>query len=259
MRKSAVIMPLAFLLTGIIGFFIRRWELDTVIDNATGLAEKNAPVTVLLIGISVAVILAAMLTAILTSVRTKADREYARAFKPGSFLYVGLSFFLGLGWIVAIVLQYFSLRSTGIITIIDWIFMLLAVLSAISVVILAMGAYTRRTGAGMLVFSIIPSLFFCFWLIILYKDNAKNPVLIDFCYQSLAIAASALSFYFSAGYAYKKASPGWTVFSFLTSIFFCIVVLADSIGLPIKLMFGIIAIVSWINANAFIGNLKSKD
>ena len=83
MRKSAVIMPLAFLLTGIIGFFIRRWELDTVIDNATGLAEKNAPVTVLLIGISVAVILAAMLTAILTSVRTKADREYARAFKTG--------------------------------------------------------------------------------------------------------------------------------------------------------------------------------
>ncbi len=259
MRKSAVIMPLAFLLAGVLGFFVRRQELATVFDSVTGLAERYAPITVLLICLSAAVILSSLVIAIVVSSRHKADKDYSRAFAPGSFSYVGLSFILGLGWLAAVVLRFIRLRSSGIITIIDWIFILLAVLSAVSVIILAMGAYTRRRGAGMTVFSVIPSLFFCFWLIILYKDNATNPVLLDYCYECLAIAGAALSFYFGAGYAFRKSAPGWTLFSYLVTIFFCVIVLADGIGLPSQLIFGITAVVSWINAHAFIRNLKSKD
>ena len=259
MRKSAVIMPLVALLAGVLGMFVRRRELATVFDSATGLAESYAPSSVLLISLSAVIIMLSVVIAVVVSGRSKAERDYTRAFEPDSFLYVGASFVFGVGWLAAVVLQFIRLRSVGIMTIIDWFFMLLAAIAAVSVIILAIGAYTRRRGSGMIVFSIIPSLFFCYWLIILYKDNATNPVLLDYCYQSLAIAAAALSFYFAAGYAFKKAAVGWTLFSYLITIFFCVVVLADSVGLPIRLMFGIIAVVSALNANAFVRNLKDKD
>ncbi len=259
MRKSAVILPLAALVAGALGLFVRRNELTTVFDSTTGLAERYAPVTVLLIGLSVAVIVLSAVAGIVIASRQQAEKDYSRAFTPGGFLYVGASFVLGVGWLAAVVLQYVRLRSVGIVTLIDWIFMLLATLSALSVIILALGAYTRRRGAGMVTFSVLPSLFFCFWLIILYKDNATNPVLIDYCYESLAIAGAALSFYFGAGYAFRKAKPGWTIFSYLVTIFFCVVVLADNIGLPIRLMYGITGAVSWINLNVFVKNLKGKN
>jgi hypothetical protein len=259
MRKSAVMMPLAFLLAGVLGLFVRRWELDTVFDSATGLTARYAPVTLLLIGLSAAALVLSAVLGIVVASRHKAEPEYGRAFKPGSFRYVGASFIFGLGLLAAVVLQYFRRSATGIVTIIDWIFLLLAALTAVSVILLAMGAYTRRRGGRMILFSIIPPLFFCFWLIVLYKDNAKNPVLLDYCYQSLAIAASALSFYFGAGYVFKKPAVGWTVFSNLITVFFCVLVLADNVGLPLRLIFGIVALVAWINANAFIRNLKPKD
>ena len=259
MRKSAVFMPLIALLVGVLGFFVRRKELASVFDNDTGLAERSAPISLLLIALSAAVIIAAVIIAIIVSVRKKAEKDYSRAFTPGGFFYVGASFVLGLGWLVAVVLQFLRLRSSGIITIIDWIYLLLALLTAVSVIVLALGAYTRRRGAGMIVLSIMPSLFFCFWLIVLYKENATNPVLLDFCYQSLAVAAAALSFYFGAGYAFGKAAPGWTVFSYLVTCFFGIVSIADNAGLPIQLMFGITAIVSGLNLGVFTGNLKDKN
>jgi hypothetical protein len=42
------------------------------------------------------------------------------------------------------------------------------------------------------------------------------------------------------------------VFSYLITIFFCVLVLADNVGLPLRLIFGLVALVAWINANAFI-------
>ena len=60
MRKSAVVIPLLALIAGGLGLLIRRIEINTAFEAATGFVKRGAPVTAILIAVSaVAVILAA--------------------------------------------------------------------------------------------------------------------------------------------------------------------------------------------------------
>lgn len=259
MRKSAVVISVFALIAGIIGYLLRSQEVNTVFESVTGLAERNALVTVILISLSALVIVLAVVFAVSISSRYKAENAYTQAFKSNSFIYFAVSFLIGMIWLAAAVIYFFSQRTSGVLTVIDVVFVFLALLSAVSVIVLAHGTFIRRSGNEMMLFSVIPSLFFCFWLVILYKDNAANPVLLSFGYQSLAIAACALSYYFSAGFAFGKAVTGRAVFTYIVTIFFCIVVLADPISLPVKLIFVITVVNMLMSTLLFINNLKSRN
>ena len=258
MRKSAVVIPLLALAAGIAGFFIRRTELATAFETATGFAKRGAPITVILIVVSAAVLILAAVAGILVSSRMKAENDYSRAFKPKSFLYLGVSVVLGVIWLAADVMYFIDVYGKGTAGVLDIIFVFLAAASAFSVIFLSRGVFTGRGRTEMMIFSVVPSLFFCFWLILLYKNNAANPVILSFAYQCLAIAAAALSYYFSAGFVYRKAVTGKTVFSFIVTIFFCTLVLADHTGWPLRLIYGLTVVGTAANAVVFIRNLKPK-
>jgi hypothetical protein len=272
MRKSAVVVPILALVTGLVGFFFRKMEVSTVFDPVTGLAKRGASVTTLMIGIAVLAAVIAVVSAVLTVRRYASEPEYTRAFAPRGMAYLGVSFLASAAWLVGSI-WYFAgqmaaravpegvvpMPGAGAFSIIDLLFTVLAALSAISVIILARRAYKGSAGSEMLVFSVIPSIFFCFWLVVLYKNNAANPILLSYCYQTLAIAAAALSTYFSAGYVFGKAPTGKTIVSFFLAIFFCMVVLADNIGLPLKLLFGATAVIVLINTVVFLRNLKPRN
>jgi hypothetical protein len=259
MRKSAVAVPISALIAGAFGFIIRSMEVNTAFESATGFAKRGATSTTILIVLSVLVIVLALLYAVLTGRRLKAENDFSKAFAPKGFLYLGVSFLLALGWIVADVLYFFDKSGAGAVTILDIIWIFLAAVTAFSLIFLARGAYKGRGGTELLLFSIIPSIFFCYWLIILYKDNAANPVLLSYSFQTLAIAAVTLSFYFSAGFVFKKTVTGRALFSFLISIFFCAVVLADHISLPVRMFFGITLVFQLMNSIVFIRNLKRRE
>jgi hypothetical protein len=259
MRKSAVAIPIIALIAGAFGFLFRQMEINTAFERVTGFAKRGALSTTLLLVLSVLVIILATLFAVLTRNKYKAENDYSKAFAPKGFLYIGVSFILGLGWIIADVFYFLNKRAAAALTVIDFIWIFLAAVTAFSLVFLARGAYKGRSGTEMLLFSIVPPIFFCFWLIVLYKDNAANPVLLSYCFQCLAIAAATLSFYFSAGFVYKKAVTGRALFSFLITIYFCAVVLADTVILPVKVFFGIMLILHFIASVVFIRNLKQKD
>lgn len=268
MRKSAVAVPLFALIAGAIGFILRQMEVNTGFESATGFAKRDFTVTLILIGLSALVIILAAVFAIKARQKFKAENDYIKAFAPKGFLYIGAAIVLGISWVVADVLYFLDERAAGLsliesvpgsgISAIDYIFVFLALITAISLIFMARGAFKGRSGTEMLLFSIVPSIFFCYWLIILYKDNAANPVLLSYSYQCIAIAAAALSYYFSAGFVYKKAATGRSLFSFLVTIYFCTVVLADNITLPIKLFFAVTMIIQFINTVVFIRNLKQK-
>lgn len=269
MRKSAVVIPLAALLAGAIGFIIRQMEVNTGFDSATGFAKRDFQVTNILIGLSVLVIVLAAVFALLASRKYKAENDYTKAFAPKGFVYIALSFILGIGWLAADVLYFIEKRAAALsdamalpapgVNVIDYIFVFLAAVTAVSLLLMARSAYRGHGGSELIAFSVAPSIFFCFWLIILYKDNAANPVLLSYCYQCLAIAAATLSAYFSAGFVFKKSVTGKTLFSFLLTIFFCAVVLADHVILPIKLFFGVTMLFQLMNTVVFIRNLKRKE
>jgi hypothetical protein len=268
MRKSAVVMPLLALVAGVVGFFLRRTEVDTVFNPVTGLASTDAPVTILLIGLSALAVVGAAVFAAAISRRYKAETEYTRAFAPRGFLYLAVSFLLGLVWLASAAWYFVEKRAAalsampagfaGRVSVVDFIFTVLAALSAISVIILARGAYKGKGGSEMLLFSVIPPVFFCFWLVILYKENAANPVLLAYCYQVLAIAAATLGYYFSAGFVFGKAVTGRAIASILAAVYFCTLVIADGISQPMKLMFGVTAVNMLMNAVVFLRNLKSR-
>jgi hypothetical protein len=258
MRKSAVVIPAMGLVAGAIGYLVRQMEVNTMFDPATGFAKRDSVVSTILIVISIAVIALAVLAGILTSRRMAADNDYSRAFQPKGFTYLAVSFILGVVWLVADVWYFFDAYKSGDVSVLTVIFVFLAVVSAISVIFLARGAYKGRSSGEMLLFSVVPPLFFCFWLILLYKDNAANPVVLRFGYQCLAIAAAALSTYFSAGFVFGKSTVGRTAFSFLVTIFFCAVVLADTISLPLKLIYGLTIVMAFMNAVVFLRNLREK-
>ncbi len=258
MRKSAVLMPLVALLAGVFGYLFRRIEVNTVIDSVTGLAARGAVVTNLLIVVTIAIILIMAVYAVMMFTRYRTERGYAKVFMPTGFVYIAGAYVVGIGWFIAAVLYVFNRSAVGGLTVIDWIFMLLAASSAVSVIVMSRGAYQRRSGTDMTLMSIIPPLFFCFWLIIYYKDNAANPVLLDYGYQILAIAAAALSYYYASGFTFRKVMTGKPIFAFLISIYLCIVVLADHTALSLKIMYAVTALNMLMSSILLIRNLDER-
>jgi hypothetical protein len=258
MRKGVIFMPLAAFVAGVAGFFIRRSELNTVFNDGTGLAERNAPVSVILIALSVAAFIAFALISYFTASKYKAVNDYVHAFSPAGFSYLAIFFVLGFCWLASDIMYFLDIQSERMFSAIDIIFVVMSALSAVSIMFLARAAYRRREGAELLLFGVIPSVFLCFWLILLYKQNAANPVLLEYSYQTLAISAAALSFYFSAGFVFKKAAAGKQLLSMLLTVYFGMVVLADNTGIPLKVMFAVLIVSQLVNMAVFLKNLKSK-
>jgi hypothetical protein len=163
---------------------------------------------------------------------------------------------LGLAVIGGSVLYFLDMK--GSIQFLDLVFAVFGIFSGISLIVLARGAYKGRGGSEMCLFSVIPSVFFCIWLIMTYKEHAPDPVILDYAYISLAIAAAALSYYYAAGYVYQKAKPGKTIFSYLLTIYFCLVALADQQPASLSILLAAVVLASLINTGVFIRNLAKK-
>ena len=270
MRKSAVVIPLLALVAGVIGFLIRQVEVTTAFEAGTGFAKRGEAITAVLIAVSVAAVVLAVAAGTLISRRRRAESDYSSVFSTRGMAYFALSLIMGIVWLAADAMYFLDVYNrtrettglfamTGGFPILDAIFVFLAAVSAISVISLAWGARIGRGGTGMMIFSVIPSVFFSFWLILLYKNNASNPVILQYAYHCLAIAAAALSAYFSAGFVYKKVATGRMLFSYLVTIFFCTTVLADDITLPLKLIFAVAALGALVSCVVYLKNLKRKD
>jgi len=258
MRKSAVVIPVFALLAGVIGFLLRKMEVNTMFEAATGFAKRGSVVSSLLIALAAVVIVLSLLCGVVISRKMKAEADYCRAFEPGGFVYLALSFVLSAAWLAAVVWITFNGIAGGTVTALVIIYAFLGVLTAVSMIFMARGAYKGRGGGELMLFSTIPPLFFCFWLILVYKNNVANPVILRFAYQCLALAAAALGAYFSAGFVFGKAAAGKTLFSFLVTIFFSAVVLADDIPTPEKIIYAVMLLGSFINAVALLRNLRGK-
>ena len=256
MRKTAIIVPAVSLIAGIAGFLLRRTELSTVFDSRTGLAIPNAPITLTLIGVSIAAAALCLLLSFLAARGKKASNVYEEAFAAPPAYFV-VSFILGVIMILGAVIYFFSLLS-GKPSFLDFILFLFAACSGASLIVLARGVYREHGGGEMCLFSVVPSLFLCIWLILTYKNNASDPVILHYSYECLAIAAGALSFYYAAGYAFRKSKPVRTILCYLLTIFFTLVAIADPLSPGLTVIFAVIAANSLLNSIVFIGNLAVR-
>jgi hypothetical protein len=257
MRKNAVIAAVAAIVFAVAGFFLRRVQIMTGFEPS-GLALRGAAITTLMPALAAVVVIAAVAIATIVKIRANPVTGYKNAFADGGLSYFVLVLALGFAWAVASAAHFVSLRASGAMTRGDIVFCLLSILAALSVIFLAHSSYTGRKYGMSLIFTVVPEIFFCFWLVVLYRDNQTNPVFAKYVYECLAIAATTLSFYSVTAYAYGKATPGLAVLGFATSVFFSAVTLADPIATPLRVIFAAILILQTGNLARFAYNLQSK-
>jgi len=258
MRISAFFVPFFALLAGVGGFYLRLSELWNVFDARSGLPERGAATTIWLLALAAVYLLAIFIFALFASMKHKAPQGFENAFGTDPIAYPVLFILIGIAWLTGTMMYFFELNSSGTLEMIDIYFIALSALSAISTAVFAIEMYQDSRRKSPFALSIVPTVFMCFWLILLYRQNASNPVLLSYGYECLAIVFAALSFYFTSGFLYGKPAPGKSIFAYYAAIFFCLVTMADDHPVSIRVIYAAIIAASTIHSSMLIRNLESK-
>jgi len=258
MKISSFLLPFFTILVGIGGLYLRLSEQFNVFDAITGLPDRNAATTISLIILSGAFAVGILIFSIRVAAKHKASSGFENAFGTDPFAYPIIFVFIGIVWLFGTFLYYFGLNLNGYFAVNDILFIAFSTISAVSVTLFAIFMYQDSRRNALYALSIAPIVFMCFWLILLYKENASNPILLSYVYQCIALVATALSFYFTTGFLYGKPAPGKAVFAYYTSIYFCIVTLADGRPLSVDLIIIAIIAINIVHSFMLLRNLQSK-
>ena len=235
MRRKNLI-SLAALLLGAVGAALRLAELRTGFEPGTGLPVPGAAARTALIALTAVTAAGALFIAIKLSGEYREPAGYIRTFRVRVPLFALLQVLLGLVtavsglWCLGLATPPMGLEGLP-----KWLFAGLMVLTGASMAATAALAFLKRENGLLPLTSVIPAVFFCYWMVCLYRENAGNPVLQDYCYSALAMAASSVSFYFDAGYAYGRRNLRASVFMDLSAIFLLSVAAADPAPAPLRL------------------------
>jgi len=258
MRISAFFMPFFTILAGAGGFYLRSTERLSVFDHITGLPARNAQITFLLIALSVTFVVFLVIFAIIASTRNTPPRGFENAFGTDPLAYPIIFTIIGVAWLIGTYMFYTDLGHLGAIATIDLSFIIFSALAAISTTFFAIEMFQDSRRKAPYALSVVPTVFVCFWLILMYRQNASNPVLLDYVYKCLALVASALSFYYTSGFLYGKPAPGKAIFTYYAAIYFCIITLADDHPLSIKIIYFALIVVNTIHSSMLLANLRRK-
>jgi len=257
-RIAAVFMPFFALIAGALGFYFRRMELLYVFDAVTGLPERGAFVTSALIALSAAFIVISLIFSIVVGVRKISPTGFDNAFGTDPLTYPFSFSIIALVWLGATVMLFVESRANGNMPLVDIYFIALSAIAAISVGFFAIEMYNDPRRKSVYALSMIPTIFMCFWLVMLYRQNAANHVLLSYAYQCLAIIASALGFYFTSGFVYSKPAPGKTLLFYFLAVFFCFVTLADNHGLMVRIIFAALIAINVLSSSKLLRHLRRK-
>jgi len=258
MRISAIFMPFFAVVAGATGFYLRLLELWDVFDELTGLPRRGAGITLALFIVSAVFLVVVIVFAIRAAVKHASPQGFEKAFGTDPLAYPLIFTLLGIAWLGATVKHFLDIYATGVLQATELAFLILSALSAISVAFFAVEMYQDPRRKARYALSVIPTLFSCFWLILVYRNNASNPVLLSYCYQCLAIITATLGFYFTSGFVYNKPAPGKAIFSYFAATYFCFITLADDHPISIKIIIAVLIAVNLAYASMLIRNLKWK-
>ena len=256
MRRFAIVMPILALLAGGAGSWVRFLELKYVFE--AGLPLRGAMITYALIALVAVFLVVSLVIAQRAGFGHYAPEGFDNSFGTDSLAYPFMFSLFCIVWLAATVKYFIDIDSWYVFPTSGLYFSILSGLAALSMMLFAIEVFQDPRRKTALALSVAPIVFMCFWLILLYKQNASNPILLSYCYYCLAVIFSSLSFYFTAGFVFSKPAPGKAVFSYLASIFFCLVTMADDHALSIKLILGAITAINVVHSYMLIRNLRKK-
>jgi len=252
-------MPLFALLSGAAGFYLRLNELWHVFDARTGLPERGAFETITLLAASGAFLLLFLLFSIRVAVKHTSPKGFENSYGTHPLTYPFTFAIIAMVWLGASVKHFLDQISMESMQMVEIYYAVLSALAAVSVALFAIEMYQDPRRKMTFAMSIVPTIFMCFWLGIMYRNNASNPILLAYVYQFLAIISSALAFYFTSGFVYNKPSPATTLFFYFAAVYFCFVTLADGHAITVKLVFCSILAMNMVYSAKLIRHLCRKE
>lgn len=251
--KKQWLAPALAVVGGAVGFGLRKWQLVAGFEPDTGLAVSGSPATLALIIWSMAVVLGMLLLCM--------DRKGPRTC-PKAFQAKGNSLFLT-ACVLGAFLLLVSAGAEGITltasyksflyTDNTWAAQVSSKLLPPLRVLLCLGGFpctllwvkrlSREEGPGRESLAILElCILFCAWLVSDYQVRAADPVIQDYVYEVLAIAAALMALYYIAGYSFQTGKPRRTVVTCLMAAYFSLVTLADSHELADAARFGFVVL-----------------
>ena len=252
-------MPVFALIAGASGYYLRLLELWDVFDTRTGLPVRGAGITYALIAVSFGFLGLILAFSLRTRLKYTSPKGFDNAFGTDPLAYPFIFLLVGLVWFAASVKHFIDLYTLETVPMQEVYFSALSALSAISTSFFAIEVYQNPHRKTKLALSLVPTVFMCFWLILLYRKNAANPILLSYCYQCLAIIFTALSFYFTSGFVFSRPAPSKAAFAYFAAIFFCFVTLADNHTIYIKMIFMSFIVINVVHSSMLIRNLQRKE
>ena len=269
MRKEIVLPSLA-VGGGIVGLFLRRWELATAFEADTGLVTPNMPSTWALILWSA--VLAVVFILLCRGKHRPFAGGYDAAFAAkGNTVYVTAMVLSAFLLLASAVLNYMGIpaayaeavaaaragnaQGTPLFNVLPRA--ILGLLSAISFFcVLSTGKNNYRSeGKGKFSFPLLaPAYMGCIWLIAAYQVRAGDPVRQDYIYELFAIIASLLGLYFTAGFSFERAKVFRSALFSLLGVYFSLVTLADGHELYVVLLYGFCILSLTANVTALLAN-----
>ena len=269
MRKEIVLPSLA-VGGGIVGLFLRRWELATAFEADTGLVTPNMPSTWALILWSA--VLAVVFILLCRGKHRPFAGGYDAAFAAkGNTVYVTAMVLSAFLLLASAVLNYMGIpaayqeavaaaragnaQGTPLFNVLPRA--ILGLLSAISFFcVLSTGRNNYRgEGKGKFSFPLLaPAYMGCIWLIAAYQVRAGDPVRQDYIYELFAIIASLLGLYFTAGFSFERAKVFRSALFSLLGVYFSLVTLADGHELYVVLLYGFCILNLTANVTALLAN-----
>ncbi|MBR6521103.1 MAG: hypothetical protein IKT47_00375 [Oscillospiraceae bacterium] len=257
MKKTALIFTAVTTGLSILGAVLHSSEIDMILDPASGLADRFAPISVCMTAVAILTLVLFSILALLVKGRD-VQPVYHIAFASRTPIPLALSCLIGLAMIYGAYLCFrfgVGIRSsTRLVTILS----AFSALSGVSCIVMSLMAYLKKSGIETMLCSFIMVLFYCLWLIVYYLEKSADPAMMSFVYDYLAICAAAVAGYYSAGYAYGRSRPRATLIASMAAAFFCVTAAPKALTLSFTIFFAAIGILNLVNVFVLTNNLQYK-
>ena len=257
MRKDALPLMLSTLVLGIFGAFLRWLQLMNIFDEATGLARRGAPISIVYIVYSV-VAVAMMLCIVKIWLR-----RYDRSLDAGNALHcftavpsIALWVFAA-AFAAAALFTMFAANDTRN-PMIQRVFGAAGIIAGCCMPFLLSKRESRTENPMARSAVIYLVLFYCLWLIYSYKVHSEDPVLWSYAPEILAVCASVGAFYYIAAYFYGRAKSDAALFTVQLAAFLNICTIFDERAFWLNVMFGVTAALMLMLEFILIANMRES-
>ena len=242
--KKHILLPALAWVGGIVGFALRKWELNAAFDPASQLMRMTLP------GVLLVVLMAALAAVVILGCCKMGRRSGGDWFYAPSSGYAMAALAGGLVMLIAGGLSLWQIYTGGERKMMLLLTAILLVLGGGAAAAAARSIYRGRWSDGLPILLMVPGFATLLWLVGVYQQHSRQPEVQLYAWQILSAVAIVLALYGQASLALDKGSASRTSVYGLLAIAMTPVALADGVGLAYTLVW--LGSAVWLTAQSYM-------